>query len=139
MATTIHRAHSLAAGFSINRDKCFFGKRQVKYLGFIVDENGIRIDPDKLRPILEYPRAKNLKQLRRFLGMCSWFRSYIPNYADIAEPLLKLTRKDIVYMWNEDCEEALTILRIKLTSSPILARPNFEREFILECDASKTG
>ena len=69
----------LEAGFLVNRDKSFFGKTEIKYLGFIVDGSGTGIDPDKIWLIMEYPQPKNLKQRRRYLGLCSWFRRYIPN------------------------------------------------------------
>ena len=108
-------------------------------MGFIVDESGTRFDPDKISPIMEYPRPKNMKQLRRYLGMCSWFLRYLPKYSTIAESLLKLTRKDVPYVWDTACEDAFCILREKLTSAPILARPSFQKEYVIECDASNTG
>ena len=76
----------LAAGFTINRKKSFFGKTEIRYLGFIVDCNGTRIDYDKTRPVMKYPVPNNLKQLRSYLEMFSWYRRYIPDFAKISKP-----------------------------------------------------
>ena len=127
------------AGFTINRKKSFFGRKEVRYLGFLIDDRGIRTDPEKIRPIADYPIPKNLKQLRKFIGMCSWYRKFIRDFATICEPLNSLTRKDVPYIWSEECEEAFKTLKEKLTSSPILSRPKFDEQFILETDASQTG
>ena len=71
--------------------------------------------------------------------MCNWYRKFIEHYADIAEPLVRLTRKKVDYVWDEDCQLAFERLKTMLISSPILSRPEFDREFILETDASDTG
>ena len=80
------------ANFTINRSKSFFGKTEVKYLGFLIDENGTQPDPDKTKPIFEYTVPKIKRQVQRFLGMTSWYRKFIPVFATIAEPLTNLTR-----------------------------------------------
>ena len=66
------------AGFTINHDKSFFARKEVRYLGFIVDTQGTRPDPDKIKPVVEYPVPKKAKQVLRFLGMCGWYRKWIP-------------------------------------------------------------
>lgn len=75
------------AKLKLNLGKCEFCCQEVKYLGYLVNENGLQIDPDKVAPVLNYPAPCNVKQLRRFLGMLSWYRRFIPNYATIAASL----------------------------------------------------
>ena len=80
------------AGLEINRKKCEFCCSQVHCLGFLVNENGLQTDPDKIDPILKYPVPRNIKDLRRFLGLASWYRRFIPNYATLASPLTMLLK-----------------------------------------------
>jgi len=72
----------MSADLTVNLNKCEFCRSQVRYLGFIVQGEGLTVDPEKTRPILEYPAPRNLKQLRRFLGMSSWYRRFIPQFAN---------------------------------------------------------
>ncbi|XP_046589428.1 uncharacterized protein LOC124293253 [Neodiprion lecontei] len=81
------------ANLTVNPDKCEFCCSEVKYLGFIVNEYGLQIDPAKIAPVVNYPVPHTVKQLRRFLGMASWYRRFIPNLASITEPLTRLLRK----------------------------------------------
>ncbi|XP_048511938.1 uncharacterized protein LOC125501083 [Athalia rosae] len=81
------------AGLTINRDKCEFCCSRVKYLGFIVTGHGLQVDPDKVPPVVEYPVPCNVKQIRRFLGMASWYRRFIPDFATITEPLTRLLKE----------------------------------------------
>ena len=83
-----------AAGLSLNPAKCVFCKPEVAYLGFLVNRDSTRLDPAKVEPIRNYPTPKSLKGLRKFQGMASWYRRFIPNYATIAEPLTRLTKKN---------------------------------------------
>ena len=79
-----------AAGLEINRDKCEFCCPQVHYLGFLVNENCLQTDPDKIDPIIKYPVPSNVKDIRRFLGLASWYRRFLPSYATLASPLKQL-------------------------------------------------
>lgn len=82
-----------AAGLTINPEKCEFCRSQVRYLGFIVQRDGLKVDPGKVQPILDYPVPRNIKQLRRLLGMASWYRRFVPQFATISEPLTRLLKK----------------------------------------------
>jgi len=82
-----------SAGLIMNPNKCEFCRSQVRYLGFIVQGDGLTVDPEKTRPILEYPAPRNIKQLRRFLRMSSWYRRFIPQLATLSEPLIWLLKK----------------------------------------------
>jgi len=81
----------------------------------------------------------NLKQLQQFLGLTSYYRRFVPGYAKIAFPLHALTRKKAQFLWSADCEAAFEVLKQKLVTSPLLAYPDFDKDFTLETDASKLG
>lgn len=127
------------AGLTINPEKCEFGCAQVKYLGYIVDRHGLHIDPDKTQPIENYPNPKTIKQLRRLIGMASWYRRFIPNFAHITEPLTRLLKKDQKWHWGEEQENAMNTIKHALTSPPTLACPDYTQTFTLQTDASGTG
>lgn len=127
------------AGLTINRAKCEFCRSEVRYLGFVVNQKGLLVDPDKIAPVVDYPVPKNLKQLRRFLGMASWYRRFIPEFALIAEPLHRLTKKSQAWEWGEEQQKAFDRIRDALTTTPTLTRPNFELPFTVQTDASSVG
>ncbi|XP_058789765.1 uncharacterized protein LOC131663392 [Phymastichus coffea] len=127
------------AGLTINRKKSKICMIEVRDLGLLVNRDGCRPDPERVRPILEYPAPRNLKQLRRFLGMASWYRKFLEGYASLSEPLTALTRKDCKYTWTAKQEAAFEQVKALLASAPVLARPDFSAPFIVECDASDTG
>lgn len=127
------------AGLTINRDKSKFCRKEVKFLGFLVNEKGLMIDPEKTEAVRNYPRPRTLRQLRRFLGMASWYRKFIKDFASIADPLTKLTRKDVKFAWKEEHESAFEVIKKILSEAPFLHRPDPDAEFILHCDASNTG
>ncbi|CAB0039129.1 unnamed protein product [Trichogramma brassicae] len=127
------------AGLTINRDKSFFCRSEVKYLGVIVDKNGFRPDPDKIAPVTEMTAPKTLKQLRRFLGMASWYRKFLENFATIADPLNRLLKKNTKYIWGEEQQAAFERIKALIASAPMLSRPSFEHEFVVQTDASDSG
>lgn len=81
------------AGLAVNREKSDFCKAEVRYLGFVVNHDGLQVDPEKTRAAMEFPAPKTLWQMRRFLGMASWYRRFIPEFATIAEPLTKKNQR----------------------------------------------
>lgn len=128
------------AGLKLKPSKCTFGQQQVRYLGHIVNEDGIETDPDKIKVVRDYPVPTNVKEVRRYLGFIGYYRKYVKDYCKIAEPLTKLTRKDVSFIWSQECSEAFEILKQKLLQPPILAYPRFDgTKFILQTDASTKG
>ena len=87
----------------------------------------------------DFPVPTCLKELRRFLGLASYYRRFIPQFASIAQPLHHLTRKDVPFVWTNAAASAFEELKEKLTTSPVLAYPSFDQEFVLETDASISG
>ena len=128
-----------SAGLTINPEKCEFCRSQVRYLGFIVQRDGLTVDPEKARPILEYPAPTNLKQLRRLLGMSSWYRRFIPQFATVSEPLTRLLKKGKRWEWGEDQCRAFEKIRSCLISAPTLSCPDFKVPFVVQTDASSVG
>ena len=116
-----------------------FGKTEVRYVGVLVNRDGFRPDSEKISSIVNYPVPRNLKQLRWFLVMASWYRKFLKDFATLAEPLTRLTQKDRRYEWTDEQQEAFDHIQAFVASAPVLSRSNFEEQFILQTDASDTG
>jgi hypothetical protein len=127
------------ANLQLQPSKCVFAKDQVSYLGYTLSDRGIERSPEKVRAVQEYPTPKNVKDVRAFLGLCSFYRRLVPKFADIARLLTQLTRKDVEFKWHPECQEAFEELKAKLSNTPVLAYPDFNISFILTMDASKIG
>lgn len=130
------------AGLTVNLEKCHFARPSLKYLGYIVDKYGLRTDPDKVSAILDYPRPNTFTELKRFIGLASWYRRFVENFAIVAAPLHDLTKggkKGRLITWNKEAERAFTNLKTALTTTPVLSCPDFTREFKIQCDASNKG
>lgn len=129
----------LNAGLTLNREKCHFMKDELKYLGFLVNKDGLNTDPAKVECMLNYPVPKRVKDVRRLVGMVSWYRRFIPNFATRIAPLTKLTRKNVTFSWGPECDRAFNDIKRCLISAPILTCPDYSKQFILQCDASQIG
>ena len=95
----------------------------------------------KVKAVKEYERPKTKKQVRAFLGLCGYYRRFIPSFYTVANSLTELTRKnkENVDKWNVACEHSFNLLKEALKSKPILMTPDWTRKFILQTDASATG
>lgn len=127
------------AGLKLNPEKCYFCKKELKYLGHIINQTGIQTDPEKVSAIKEFPTPRTVRQVRSFLGLASWYRRFVPGFAIMSAPLTQLLRKNQRWKWSENQENAFQLLKYALTSSPILTCPDFEQPFILQVDASNEG
>ena len=127
------------ADLKLHPKKCDLFKEKVSFLGHVVSADGIATDPAKLESVLNWPVPKNLKQVRSFIGFCSYYRRFIKGFADIARPLHKLTEAGQKFEFNDSCMRAFETLKTALTSAPILGYPNSEDPFILDTDASNEG
>ena len=126
-------------GLKINIEKCEFFKEEVKLLGHILSTRGISPIPDKIKVILNWDTPKNTTQLKSFLGVVGYYRKFIFQFANIANPLYALLKKDVPFIWTNSCTEAFIELKRRLTISPILTPPDFTKAFIIRTDASKDG
>src|SRR3954470_24330625 len=129
---TLLRQHKLYGKIS----KCEFFKPSVSYLGHIISDQGIATDPEKIEAIQAWPVPKSLKELQSFLGICNYYRRFVPHYSSIAAPLTQLTHKDIPYTWATQTQAAFDTLRTALTRTPILCIPDPALPFVITTDAS---
>lgn len=127
------------ANLRINQDKCQFFKRELRYLGHLITPAGIRTDPDKVAAIKELKAPTNVKELRRCLGTASWYRRFVPEFSRIAFPLTSMLKKGKRWQWGPEQQQSFEELKEKLTEAPVLACPDFTRQFILQTDASDIG
>lgn len=127
------------AGLQINVEKCQFCRKELRYLGHMLDERGIRTDLEKVTAIVEFARPTNVKTLRSFLGVASWYRRFIAGFAKLSTALTKLLRKTSKWEWNEEQENAFNVLKQRLSTAPILACPDFTKRFVVQTDASGEG
>ena len=126
-------------GLKLQPKKCIFGSQEVLYLGHLVSAKGIYPNPAKTKAVKEFPIPTNVKAVRRFLGLASYYRRFVPNFAKVASPLHALTRQDVPFQWTAQCQQAFERLKDLLTSPPVLAYPNFAAKFVLHTDASGEG
>ena len=124
------------AGLKLKPSKCFFGKSSINYLGHFVSKDGISPDPEKVSAVTNYPVPKSIKDVRAFLGLSGYYRKFIKNYAQIANPLHELTKKDVPFIWDENKQNAFEMLKQALVSYPVLAYPQYDKHFRLYTDAS---
>ncbi|XP_035842260.1 uncharacterized mitochondrial protein AtMg00860-like [Helianthus annuus] len=103
--------------------KCEFWIREVQFLGFVVNENGIHVDPSKIEAIKNWEVPKTLTEVRQFLGLAGYYRRFIEIFSKIIQPLTSLTQKDTKFDWGDKQEEAIQLLKDKLCDAPILSLP----------------
>ena len=130
------------AGLTLRGKKCHIGMTSVSYLGHVFSSSGMEPDPKKLKTVQELPVPKDATQVHQFLGLASYYRRYIHSFSDIAAPLNALTKKDTPFTWNQDCKDACTALKRRLTQAPVLTYSRFDHqasEFLLQTDASTVG
>lgn len=123
----------------LNSKKCRFGERQTLVLGHLVEKEGIRPDPAKTAAVEAFPQPRSVKELRSFLGLCSYFRRFIPRFAHIAHPLTCLLQKGVQFDWTPECASDFRELKFRLTSHPVLKHFDPAAPTELHTDASGIG
>ena len=127
------------AGLTLAEKKCEFLKAEVKFLGHVVTDEGVKMDPEKLAAVTNWPEPQNVKDLRGFLGLATYYRKFVHRFAELTFPLNKLLRKNEPFIMGKDQRLAIKHLVNALTQGPILAQPDLSKTFILDTDASDTG
>ncbi|VDI15882.1 Hypothetical predicted protein [Mytilus galloprovincialis] len=127
------------AGLKLGPKKCTFAQNSCIYLGHKISNKGIEPPPDRVQAIVDYPIPKNVKELRRLVGLFNWFRKYIKNFSAEMEPLTRLLKKYERFSWTDEQQRAFQNVKSLLLDSPILAFPNFNLPFRLAVDSCCKG
>ncbi|KAI4341400.1 hypothetical protein MLD38_026129 [Melastoma candidum] len=120
----------------INLKKCSFMEREVIFLGFIISYKGLAPDPEKVRAIIEWPAPTSIKEVRSFHGLAYFYKRFIKNFSSVMSPLTECLKKEN-FEWTSSAAKAFEYVKSLMSSAPILALPDFDKLFVLECDASK--
>jgi hypothetical protein len=129
------REHQLYAKFS----KCDFWLKKVSFLGHIITEGGIAVDPSKVKAVLDWNPPKNVAEIRSFLGLAGYYRRFIEGFSKIVKPLTSFLEKGKEFKWDAKCEDSFEELKKRLTTAPVLIMPDIHKGFDVYCDASLQG
>ena len=124
--------------FFVKARKCAFGQQELEYLGHIITNQGVKVDEHKISTMIAWPRPTNILERRGFLGLTGYYRNFVKDYGIIARPITNLLKKG-QFGWHEEVENAFLALKQAMTTTPILAMPNFNDVFTIETDASGEG
>ena len=113
-------------------------QKEVEYLGHIISHEGVKVYPNNIKAMMDWPIHKTLKNLRGFLGLTGYYRKFLRNYGRISTPLTTLIKKDS-FSWTPEETKAFEQLKELMCKSPILTTPDFTKSFIVECDALGNG
>ena len=119
--------------------KCSFHQTEVKYLGFQISQNKIYPITTNISKITSFPTPKTKKQVKQFLGVCGYYRSLIPSYAKLTDPLIQISCPKSIFKWQKEQEDAFNTLQNIFFHKPFLCQPDFSKEFFVNTDASKTA
>ena len=117
-------------------EKCKFHQRKVEYLGVLIGNGSVKMDPVKVQGISEWPTPQTVKDVRSFLSFCNFYRAFIKNFSDIACPLNDLTCKNEQFIWSPKQDAAFLRLKEVCSNYPVLRTPDWSKQFIMETDAS---
>ena len=117
-------------------EKCSFKQSSIKYLGIIISENKVQMDEEKLSGVLKWPVPTKVKQVQAFLGFVNFYQRFIENFAKMSKPLSDLTKKDSIWNWGIEQQNAFETLKKAFTTTLVLKIPNDEDPFKLSTDAS---
>ena len=104
--------------------KCEFWLKEVQFMGHMVSNEGIKVDPTKIAAVLDWERPRTPTEVRSFMGLVGYYQRFVKDFAKKATPLTKLTRKNEKFIWNEKCEESFQKLKKRLITTPVLMLPN---------------
>jgi len=128
-----------SANLKLSPKKCTFFQHEVSFLGHVVGQEGVRTDPLKVTAVEGWPVPTDVAGVRSFLGLCSYYRRFVPRFATIAAPLHQLTRKGARFLWDEACQQAFEALKRALVDAPVLPYPDPSLPYLLDTDASAEG
>jgi hypothetical protein len=129
------RENRLYAKFS----KCEFWLKKVFFLGHVITNGGIAVDPGKVKDVLKWEPPTTVSEIRSFLGLAGYYRRFIEGFSKIVKPLTSLLEKDKKFVWSEACQDSFDELSKRLTTAPVLVMPDICKSFDIYRDASKQG
>ena len=135
-------AHLSEANLSLRGSKCHIAMSKVSYLGHVFSSAGMSPDQQKVAAVSDWKTPTSVEEVRKFIGLASYYRRYIQGFSDIAKPLHNLTLKQAQFVWSDECDKAFNTLKNKLVQAPVLAYPQFDLTspvFVLQTDASSVG
>ena len=117
--------------------KCEFCKEKIKWLGMVIQEGKITMDPGKLKGIQDWLAPTTVKQVQGFLRFRNFYRCFIWGFSEIAQPLNELLKKDRKFEWTTKCQQAFDDLKTRFISEPVFVMLDQTKPFQIECDMSK--
>lgn len=123
----------------MNLAKCTFLSKEIEYLGYLISSKGITLCKRHVQAILDFPCPRNIRELRSFLGLSNYFRKFIKDYSVKTKPLQALIKKDVEFVFNQECMTAFQKLKVELTNPPVLCIYNPAADTELHTDASSLG
>ncbi len=124
------------ADLQVDIDKCEFFVHETKYFDLIIDRDEIRMNSEKIETILQWATSQNLKQVQEFLRFCNFYKRFIRNFAKIVKSLIKLTRKNVSFLWNEACKQTFELLKRTIIEVFILAHFDSKKQTYIKSDSS---
>jgi len=120
----------------VKPEKCMWKVRKVPFLGVVIGEGKVEMEEEKVGEVLKWPTSQCVRDVRKFLGLANYYRHFVKDFAKVALPMNRLTRKDEKWRWGEEQEKAFKQLKEIFTMRPVLATPDLDKEFRVETDTS---
>lgn len=127
------------AGLRLKAKKCQLARDHVVFLGHVISAEGLRPDPRNTCKVSGWPTPRSATEVRAFLGLCSYYRRFVKDFALRASPLVHLTGKHVPFQWTVECQDAFVFLRDTLCAEPVMCHPDFTQPFVLCTDASQVA
>ncbi|KAK3744055.1 hypothetical protein QZH41_000989 [Actinostola sp. cb2023] len=126
-------------GIALNKDKVKLRRKEVTFMGHVFTSNGLKIDPDKVKAIVNMPKPEDIQGVQRLNGFVNYLAKFLPKLSDVMLPIRELTRKDVEWQWSEKQEKAFAEVKRAVTEAPVLRYYDPKKDLEIQCDASQSG